>query len=107
MHSNRQAPSRDIADAFAQGNRVRHLLSGGRFFKPLLVDPDVTPSLEALSDPVNWVTAGPSVRQLVNPLFDTGRTITSYLGLPLNPSGPSGKASSFYIMKALPNLLFS
>lgn len=29
MHSNRQAPSRDIALAFAQGNRVRHFLSGG------------------------------------------------------------------------------
>lgn len=31
MHSNRQAPSRDIARAFAQGNRIRHLLSGGHF----------------------------------------------------------------------------
>ena len=31
VHSNRQAPSRDIALAFAQGNRLRHLLSGGFF----------------------------------------------------------------------------
>ncbi|EJD48321.1 hypothetical protein AURDEDRAFT_61105 [Auricularia subglabra TFB-10046 SS5] len=31
LHSNRQAPSRDIALAFAQGDRVRHLLSGGFF----------------------------------------------------------------------------
>ncbi|KAJ6569397.1 hypothetical protein B0H19DRAFT_1257049 [Mycena capillaripes] len=31
VHSNRHAPSRDIAHAFAQGNRVRHLLSGGVF----------------------------------------------------------------------------
>ncbi|KAJ6459108.1 hypothetical protein C8R47DRAFT_1059420 [Mycena vitilis] len=31
VHSNRHAPSRDIAHAFAQGNRIRHLLSGGMF----------------------------------------------------------------------------
>ncbi|KAF8919278.1 hypothetical protein CPB85DRAFT_1529674 [Mucidula mucida] len=31
IHSNRQAPSRDIAHGFAQGNRIRHLLSGGLF----------------------------------------------------------------------------
>jgi hypothetical protein len=30
VHSNRLAPSRDIAIAFAHNNRVRHLLSGGR-----------------------------------------------------------------------------
>ncbi|KAK1226230.1 hypothetical protein PQX77_010812 [Marasmius sp. AFHP31] len=31
VHSNRQSPSRDIALAFAQGSRIRHMLSGGRF----------------------------------------------------------------------------
>lgn len=31
VHSNRQAPSRDIAMAFAQVNRLRHLISGGWF----------------------------------------------------------------------------
>lgn len=31
VHSNRLAPSRDIARAFAQANRVRHLVSGGTF----------------------------------------------------------------------------
>ncbi|KAL1726516.1 hypothetical protein EV714DRAFT_219219 [Schizophyllum commune] len=29
VHSNRHAPSRDIALAFAQGNRIRHLMAGG------------------------------------------------------------------------------
>ena len=29
VHSNRISPSRDIAIAFAHGNRIRHLLSGG------------------------------------------------------------------------------
>ncbi|KAG8922830.1 hypothetical protein FRC02_011569, partial [Tulasnella sp. 418] len=31
VHSNRMAPSRDIARAFAQVNRLRHLISGGFF----------------------------------------------------------------------------
>ncbi|KAF9263191.1 hypothetical protein L218DRAFT_846417, partial [Marasmius fiardii PR-910] len=31
VHSNRQAPSRDITLAFAQGHRVRHAISGGMF----------------------------------------------------------------------------
>lgn len=34
VHSNRQAPSCDIARAFAQINRVRHLASGGYFAVP-------------------------------------------------------------------------
>ncbi|KAJ7732322.1 hypothetical protein B0H16DRAFT_1468668 [Mycena metata] len=37
VHSNRHAPSRDIARAFAQGSRIRHLLSGGLFMQPSLV----------------------------------------------------------------------
>jgi hypothetical protein len=31
IHSNRQAPSSDIALAFAQANQIRHLMSGGMF----------------------------------------------------------------------------
>ncbi|EGO31054.1 hypothetical protein SERLADRAFT_364786 [Serpula lacrymans var. lacrymans S7.9] len=31
IHSNQHAPSRDLARAFAQGNRIRHHLSGGKF----------------------------------------------------------------------------
>ncbi|KAJ7688778.1 hypothetical protein B0H14DRAFT_2420963, partial [Mycena olivaceomarginata] len=31
IHSNRHAPSRDIAQRMAQGNRLRHLLGGGLF----------------------------------------------------------------------------
>ncbi|KAI0309028.1 hypothetical protein OF83DRAFT_1072641 [Amylostereum chailletii] len=37
VHSNHQAPSRDIALAIARGNRTRHLLSGGRFPDPLIM----------------------------------------------------------------------
>ena len=32
VHSNRQAPSRDIAYSFANANRIHHLSSGGRFY---------------------------------------------------------------------------
>ncbi|KAJ7659053.1 hypothetical protein DFH06DRAFT_1326896 [Mycena polygramma] len=39
VHSNRHAPSRDIAQAFAQGNRIRHLLSGGLFMAKATVAP--------------------------------------------------------------------
>ncbi|KAL1711382.1 hypothetical protein EV715DRAFT_215384, partial [Schizophyllum commune] len=31
IHSNRHAPSRDIAPSMARGNRIRHLISGGFF----------------------------------------------------------------------------
>ncbi|KAI0311751.1 hypothetical protein OF83DRAFT_1087477 [Amylostereum chailletii] len=37
VHSNHQAPSRDIALAIARCNRTRHLLSSGQFPDPLLV----------------------------------------------------------------------
>ncbi|KAG5652758.1 hypothetical protein H0H81_003845 [Sphagnurus paluster] len=36
VHSNRHAPSRDIAYRMAKGNRIRHLISGGRFVKARL-----------------------------------------------------------------------
>ena len=32
MHSNCQAPSRDIGQGFASANRIRHLTSGGKFY---------------------------------------------------------------------------
>ena len=34
VHSNCQAPSRDIAIAFANADCIRHLTSGGKFFVP-------------------------------------------------------------------------
>lgn len=34
VHSNRHAPSRDIARSMARANRLRHLLSGGHFRAP-------------------------------------------------------------------------
>ncbi|KAI5825258.1 hypothetical protein K523DRAFT_251457 [Schizophyllum commune Tattone D] len=39
IHSNRHAPSRDIARSMAQSNRIRHLASGGFFRIPRDVNP--------------------------------------------------------------------
>ncbi|KAI5889905.1 uncharacterized protein SCHCODRAFT_02582188 [Schizophyllum commune H4-8] len=39
IHSNRHAPSRDIARSMAQSNRIRHLVSGGFFRIPRDVNP--------------------------------------------------------------------
>ncbi|KAF8886594.1 hypothetical protein CPB84DRAFT_1749908 [Gymnopilus junonius] len=73
VHSNRQAPSQDIGKAFAQGNRIRHLLSGG-FFVPRHLEDDAVewPSQNS------WCQAGPAVRRLL-----LGDNIAmSYLGIP-------------------------
>ena len=52
VHSNRHAPSRDITLAFAQSNRIRHLLSGGQFdIQSLAPNNTVVPSAP-LSAPV-------------------------------------------------------
>ncbi|KAF7965797.1 hypothetical protein HWV62_41769 [Athelia sp. TMB] len=99
VHSNRHAPSRDIAKAFAQGNRVRHILSGGHFlFQPLLSKSTAPPTPINLipsapsssSDPkrkknstpfsfdrCDWHTAGDGARSLVY----RPNTVTNYLGL--------------------------
>ncbi|KAJ7633334.1 hypothetical protein DFH06DRAFT_1004418 [Mycena polygramma] len=47
VHSNRHAPSRDIARAFAQGNRIRHLLSGGLFMQAEVPAPAPAASIPA------------------------------------------------------------
>ncbi|KAF7335506.1 hypothetical protein MVEN_02204400 [Mycena venus] len=87
VHSNRHAPSRDIALAFAQGNRIRHLLSGGLFILN-------TPALETSLDtperlerqPANfmfshdksaWRTIGDGPKSLVS----GHSTAAHYLGL--------------------------
>ncbi|CAK5277165.1 unnamed protein product [Mycena citricolor] len=67
VHSNRHAPSRDIAAGFAQGNRVRHLLSGGLFRS--------NPSQTSNSSQGDWISAGPGPLALVE------GTVASYLGL--------------------------
>ncbi|KAJ7751599.1 hypothetical protein B0H16DRAFT_1839904 [Mycena metata] len=93
VHSNRHAPSRDIAHAFAQGNRIRHLLSGGLFLlKPsveaannttassqtVLVAPTVPLSQQIISSSkADWRTVGKGPQSLVA----SHCTVTGYLGL--------------------------
>lgn len=89
VHSNRQAPSRDIARAFAQGNRIRHLLSGGFFQVSGLAESDGAYAHRSTVDTAravpakfsfsraDWATAGAGPLNLVQ----TSNTITAYLGL--------------------------
>jgi hypothetical protein len=85
IHSNRQAPSRDIARAFAQGNRIRHLVSGGLF--QIITSEDIrrpesgrgwTFDRPAFSkDSRHWKAVGPAVQAL----FANDPAIAPYLGL--------------------------
>lgn len=79
IHSNRQAPSRDIALAFAQGNRVRHLLSGG--YIQVRSGTHASSTDDEVPIPVNpssWVQAGSHALALVH---HPKSTVNSYLGL--------------------------
>ncbi|THH23057.1 hypothetical protein EUX98_g8121 [Antrodiella citrinella] len=85
IHSNRQAPSRDIARAFAQGNRIRHLLSGGLFVRMAEDSEPENPGPDADSSPHShfsfnknaWRSVGPGPSGLVH----IPNTVTQYLGL--------------------------
>ncbi|KAF8515093.1 hypothetical protein JB92DRAFT_3156825 [Gautieria morchelliformis] len=64
VHSNRHAPSRDIAIAFAQGNRIRHLMSGGATVK---VFKTLTLMNGNVCDPKAWVIFLPRAEGSENP----------------------------------------
>lgn len=84
IHSNRAAPSKDIAHAFAQGNRVRHILSGGALLK---ITPDcVTEAPNAKRElrrprfspnKRDWTAVGPGPRAIIA----SPAVVPSYLGL--------------------------
>jgi hypothetical protein len=79
VHSNRQAPSRDIGLAFAQGNRIRHLLSQGYFLRTDISSPaSATAKTDVSTTSTDmWSTIGPGAQQLMA----ISNTATSYLGL--------------------------
>lgn len=99
VHSNRHAPSRDIANAFAHGNRIRHSLSGARVLvrtmQPSKISgPHNLPSLQTVqtpsnvqlrlpSDPIDAGEAGLWQQVGAGPLGLLSRpnTMTHYLGL--------------------------
>ena len=72
IHSNRQAPSRDIALAFGQANRIRHLLSGGIFMSTQTFPSTGEPPTAEMCRSV-----GPRPEQFVA----MAGPITKYLGL--------------------------
>lgn len=109
VHSNRHAPSRDIARAFAQGNRIRHLISGGKFdisyLKEMskMLPPTPIPSTSPttittaiakrpfMTDQTMWATSGLGPRGLVH----TPNTVTQYLGID-SPKIPSFGARIYF-----------
>lgn len=81
IHSNRKAPSHDIAIAFAHSSRIRHLLSGG----PFKLRPDTRISISPHSiryeesiEAGTWLGTGPAPIQLLRHPFS--HTIAGYLG---------------------------
>ncbi|KAK7029116.1 hypothetical protein R3P38DRAFT_2524834 [Favolaschia claudopus] len=85
VHSNRHAPSRDIAQAFAQGNRVRHLLSGGLFMPKTSIASGIAANDARTDMAINikdsqkhaWACVGPGPRNLIS----SQSTVNTYLGL--------------------------
>ncbi|KAE9400250.1 hypothetical protein BT96DRAFT_993265 [Gymnopus androsaceus JB14] len=86
IHSNRLAPSRDIAWAFAKQNRIHHLLSGGIFLdrEQIKVDSEASkkfkdpnlPQTEHITQ--HWVCIGQSAMDVVSWSSDT---VGQYLGI--------------------------
>ncbi|KAF9808715.1 hypothetical protein IEO21_07777 [Rhodonia placenta] len=70
------APSRDIAHAFAQGNRIRHLVSGGLF---CFGEEEAGAECGPMSVADSWHSIGPGPRSLVE--GDGSATVLRYLGL--------------------------
>ncbi|XP_006464096.1 hypothetical protein AGABI2DRAFT_120883 [Agaricus bisporus var. bisporus H97] len=76
VHSNRQAPSRDIARGLAQFNRIRHILSGGFF----LVHSDEIIDVSE-TGPTDWHTAQMAPLMLVTPHVSHRNIVAEDLGL--------------------------
>lgn len=78
IHSNRQAPSRDIARGMARCHRIRHFLSGGRF----RAREPVTTELPYSDDECNWLAPGPGIKFLLSINTPSFRNVVAdYFGL--------------------------
>ncbi|KIM36126.1 hypothetical protein M413DRAFT_31880 [Hebeloma cylindrosporum] len=77
VHSNRHAPSHDISHAFAQGNRIRHLLSGGLFAVKSFNGPNDMQASNFCRDSSMWIAIGFGVKSLVT----SYTTVSQYRGL--------------------------
>ncbi|KAF9551915.1 hypothetical protein CPC08DRAFT_728909 [Agrocybe pediades] len=85
IHSNRCAPSRDIARAFGQCNHIRHLFSGG-YFLPSSDDPDETHTWAVLNRR-DWRNIGPEAQKI---LGDDPVPLSCDLGLFETPADEPG-----------------
>ena len=88
VHSNRQAPSRDIATAFAHTNRLRSFLCGGSVRVRSLVPASATDTAGSSSSAVDSSAIESSHWQQVgvNPMDLVARQsiVTDYLGIETN-----------------------
>lgn len=87
VHSNHKAPSRDIGRGFGSINRIRHLLSGGRFFPrnprpgPPLSQGDRDPSMPFSDRERDWRVAGSHVLEMPYAGRTSRKIIAKALGL--------------------------
>ena len=77
VHSNRHAPSRDIGQAFAQGNRIQHLLSGRLFVFNSVIGENGMQARVFCRDLSMWKGIGFGIKNLVA----SYTTVSQYLGL--------------------------
>ncbi|KAI0754107.1 hypothetical protein C8Q80DRAFT_346349 [Daedaleopsis nitida] len=112
IHSNRQAPSRDIAYGFARVNRIRHVLSGGYFKNhsarraesntAMAKQAPVTSSAQGFSDnPADWITAGEAPLALSKERLGVSNIIGDFLGVPMFRSN-TADASCIHVPNAAP-----
>ncbi|KAF8480568.1 hypothetical protein JB92DRAFT_3133183 [Gautieria morchelliformis] len=104
VHSNRHAPSRDIALAFAQSNRVHHLMSGGAFQQvpaqsSRVDEGGVGPGASHVADmpqlpPLGTVWRQASMHTLA--MIPSSKTVMSYLSFREERKGAVGMCSSPY-----------
>ncbi|KAF9232535.1 hypothetical protein BU15DRAFT_90631 [Melanogaster broomeanus] len=79
VHSNRQAPSRDIGRGFARCNQIRHFLSGGRFMSRLNLGEGEQPFSDEEKD---WRVVGSYAMALGRLQTSvSGNVIADYYGL--------------------------
>ena len=106
VHSNRQAPSKDISHSFAHANRIRHLLSGAKFLMGEILSQKesrkeqvikkctaVKPSLEDLR------VVGPGVLRLIN----ENEALQKFCSFPCPAVPNKGERSGFYLIFSVSN----
>ncbi|KAJ3757100.1 hypothetical protein EV360DRAFT_46748 [Lentinula raphanica] len=89
-HSNRQAPSRDIARGFARCNRNRHLLSQGVFLRPNSSERHEEHAEYFSNSVEDWITAGPGVFALIRPRASGKNPVAEAFGLSIDVGQRSG-----------------